>query len=399
MKKTLTLVTLLAAGTSQAAGIAIDTQGGRATGMGSTGVASSKDASSIYFNAAGILGVNRLDAQLGDSLILGTLNFTPEGGSEQTQNPLSPPPHAYFVYKFSPQVAAGVGVFVPYGAVSFWPDDFTGRFIAKSSRVTSADINPTVAFAPLDWLRLGAGVQLVYGSLNITRRLPFPGGLPEGTLELTGTDWGFGYNVGVQADVVPRLLTVGAHYRSEVNMTLAGDADFQDVPAPAVPLTPPDQEFELDLTLPASVGLGVAITPMEKLTLAVDANWVQWSSLQQLLFEFQTTSALNQPAVKDWHSRVNVRVGGEYKATDALAVRAGFVYDPAATPEETLGPDLPDFDRLKFSLGAGYAFSAFRADLGYQLVLIRDQRSTLPALPGTYNGMAHILGLTLGYSQ
>jgi long-chain fatty acid transport protein len=151
--------------------------------------------------------------------------------------------------------------------------------------------------------------------------------------------------------------------------------------------------------MPASLGLGVAVTPIPRLTLAFDANWVRWSSLEQLFFELQTTAAASPPAPKNWEDRWNFRLGGEYGVTDALAVRAGIVYDPTPSPEETLSPDLPDADRLRFSVGAGYAFSSFRVDAGYQLVVLQEQRSTFPPLPGTYSGTAHVIGLTLGYSR
>ena len=395
MKKTLTLVTLLAAGTSQAAGIAVDTQNGRATGMGSTGVANSQDASAIYYNAAGILGVKQLDAQLGGTLIAGSLSFTPQGGTQQTQNPLAPPPHAYFVYKVSPQVAAGVGVFTPFGANSRWPDDFVGRQISQQSQVATYDINPSVAYAPLSWLRLGAGVQAVYGTVDLSRKVNL--GTSEGTINLMGNAWGLGFNAGVQADLMPGMLTLGAHFRSRVRMNLEGDADFQDFPPVE---TFADRPFTSTLRLPAQLGLGVAVTPLPKLLLTADANWVQWSSIQQLLFELNPAPPTgNQPSIKNWEDRWNVRVGAEYGVTEALAVRAGFVYDPTPSPEETLAPDLPDADRLKFSLGAGYTLAAFRLDAGYQLVLLQEKRSTFEPLPGTYSGMAHVLGLTLGYSQ
>lgn len=402
MKKTLTIVTLLAAGASQAAGIAIDTQSGRATGMGSTGVASMRDASSIYYNAAGILGVKTLDAQLGGSLILVNLGLTPEAtGVEQSQNPVSPPPYGYFVYKFHEQFAAGVGVFTPFGANSQWPEDFVGRQLARESRVATYDINPTLAFAPMKWLRLGVGFQAVYGTIDVRRQVvvppPSPAAGATGELELSTNAWGIGYNAGLQADVVPGLLTLGAHFRSRVLMYSEGDADFSGFPEPVAPAFP-DQPVRLDVELPASLGLGVSVTPLERLTLAADVTWVQWSSIQQLLFEFQTNPEFNQPSVKRWEDRWNVRVGGEYLVTNALAVRAGFVYDPTPSPEDTLAPDLPDADRLKFSVGAGYAFSAFRVDAGYQLVLLQEQRSTFPPLPGTYQGTAHVIGLTLGYS-
>ncbi|WNG40900.1 transporter [Archangium violaceum] len=402
MKKTLMAVTLLAAGASQASGLAIDTQSGRATGMGSTGVASAKDSSAIFYNPAGILGVNKLDAQLGDALILVNLGFTPEGGAEQSQNTVSPPPHAYFVYKFTEQLGAGVGVFTPFGANSRWPDDFVGRQIAIASSVTTFDINPTLGFAPVKWLRIGAGAQIVYGMVEVERRLVFGAGIPEGSLQLTTDTWGFGFNAGVQADLVPGMLTLGATYRSRVGMDTEGDADFEGVP-PGLPApiaaSLVDQPVTLDVTMPATVGLGLAFSPTPRLTLAFDANWVEWSTIQELLFQFQTVPALSEPAPKRWSDRWNFHVGGEFKATDALALRLGFIYDPTPTPEETLTPDLPDADRLNFSAGLGYALSNFRADLGYQFVLLQDQRSTAEELPGTYSGSAHVIGLTLGYSQ
>jgi long-chain fatty acid transport protein len=390
-------LTLLAAGASQAAGFAVDTHSARATGMGSVGAASSRDASSIFYNPAGILGVNKLDIQLGDTLILADLSFTPEGGAEESNLMPSPPPHGYFVYKFHDKAAVGVGVFAPYGSKVTWPEGFSGRFIAQESSLLTLDINPTLAFAPVDWIRLGAGVQIEYGAFGLTNFVsPL---IPGASAELSGTAWGFGYNAGVQVDVVPNFFTVGAHYRSEVKLGFEGDVEFRDVPAPAVGLVPPNQEFALTWRMPATLGLGVSLKPLPRLTVAADANWFDWGSTRELTVELQTTPTASQTLPKHWHTRWNFHIGGEYGVSDALAVRAGFIYDPTPTPEETLTPDLPDADRLNFALGAGYKFGALRADLAYQFVVLMEQRSTFPLLPGTYDGTAHVIGLTLGYSQ
>nr|QKW93762.1 long-chain fatty acid transporter [Vitiosangium cumulatum] len=398
MKKTLTVVTLLAASASQAAGLTIDTQSGRATGMGSTGVASSVDASSIYYNPAGILGVNKLDALLGASFIIANLGFTPEGGTKQTQTTPSPPPHAYFAYKLSDQLALGVGVFTPYGANIKWPDDFVGRQIAKSAKVATYDINPTVGFAPVKWLRIGAGAQILYGTVDLERALIFAP-TTEGSVKLSTNDWGFGYNLGVQVDVMPGLLTLGATYRSWVKMYTRGEADF-DVPAPFSAVLV-DQPVKLDVTMPSTVGLGASVTPIEKLTLAVDVNWVDWSTIDELLFELENPPPTlpNTPVPKNWKDTWSFHIGGEYKPTADLALRLGFIYDPTPTPEDTLTPELPDATRLNFTAGIGYKHSHFRADLGYHFVQLLEQRSTSPVLPGTYSGTAHVIGLTLGYSQ
>jgi long-chain fatty acid transport protein len=397
MKKTLTLVTLLAASTSQASGLSVDTHGARATGMGSVGVANNQDASAIYYNPAGILGVNELDLQLGDTLILADLSFTPEGGTKQSKLMPAPPPHGYFVYKLHETLAAGVGVFAPYGSDISWPDDFVGRFVTQKSSLLTLDINPTVAFAPVDRVRLGVGVQLEYGALSLERELS--PALPGASQRLSGTAWGVGYNAGLQVDVVRNLVTVGAHYRSEVKLDFDGDVESRDVPPPAAPLVPPDQEFSLTWRMPASLALGVSVTPLPRLVVAADANWFEWSSTRELAIELKTTPDFNQTLNKRWRNRWNFHLGGEYGVTDALAVRAGFIYDPTPIPQETLTPDVPDSDRLNFAVGAGYKFSTFRADLGYQLVVLREQRSTFEDLPGTYSGTAHVIGLTLGYSR
>ncbi|MFL5348930.1 MAG: transporter, partial [Hyalangium sp.] len=69
------------------------------------------------------------------------------------------------------------------------------------------------------------------------------------------------------------------------------------------------------------------------------------------------------------------------------------------TPAETLTPDLPDFDRYSASVGLGFNFEPIRADLGYQFVLLHKTTSTASGFEGFYDGTAHVMGLTIGYSM
>ena len=62
-------------------------------------------------------------------------------------------------------------------------------------------------------------------------------------------------------------------------------------------------------------------------------------------------------------------------------------------------PALDDADRLAFTGGLGYGFGALRADLAYQFVQLSENESSAPGIPGTYEGTAHVFGLTLGYSM
>ncbi|NMO22155.1 transporter [Pyxidicoccus fallax] len=397
MKKTLSVVALLAAGTSQAAGFQINTQSARSTGMGNATAAWLTDSSAIYYNAANILGDKKLDVTVGDTGILPSLKFTPVGGTEQGQKTtLSPPPHVFATYRVMDKLAVGLGVYTPFGARSRWVDDFTGRFRARESAMAIYNINPTVAYQVHERIRVGAGLNIGRGTLELKRGLDFVES--EGNVHMGASAWGVGFNAGVQGVVVPKLVTVGVHYRSTMKLGFEGNADFQNIPAEFQSRLP-DTRVEGDVTLPQSIAAGIAVTPLERLTVAFDANLVDWSDFKELAIQFPDNPSLNNPLPKRWKATWNFHLGAEYGVTEALQVRAGLVLDPSPSPDDTLTPDLPDADRLAVTAGVGYNFGVLRADAGYQFVSLSDKESTAVGMPGTYNGTAHVFGLTLGYSM
>ncbi|MBZ4422894.1 OmpP1/FadL family transporter [Myxococcus sp. RHSTA-1-4] len=396
MKKTLSLVTLLAAGATQAAGFQIDTQSARSTGMGNASTAALDDSSAIYSNAANILGVKKLDITVGDTGILPFIEFTPTDGAAQGQKmTLSPPPHVFVVYRPFEKAAFGLGAYTPYGARSRWEDDFVGRFKGRESSLAAYYINPTFAYQLHEYFRLGVGVDVVRTTVELKRSINFVES--EGGVHLGGAAWGVGFNAGFQAVLLPGELTAGVHYRSAVSTKYEGLADFQNIPQ-QFQARMLDQRVEADVKFPATLSLGLAATPMENLTLAFDVQMVDWASMKELTIQFPDNPALNNPVEKRWVAKAKYHLGAEYTLRPELQVRAGFVVDLSPSPAETLTPDLPDADRYKFSLGAGYAMGNLRADAAYQLVLLASTESTGAGLDGTYSGTAHVLGVTLGYS-
>jgi long-chain fatty acid transport protein len=395
MKKTLSVVTLLAAGVSHAAGFSIDTHSGRATGLGSTANATMEDSSAVAYNAANILGVQKLDITLGDTAIIPRLEFTPEDGNTQGfKSTVVPPPHLFAAYRINESMAAGVGLYVPFGAGANWVDDFVGRTKGYESQVATYFINPTFAYQVMDRLRVGAGVSLIRGTVNIRRKLDFVDS--EGTIELGGGGWGFGYNVGVQYEAVQKLLSIGAQFRGPSKVNFEGSGDFQDIPA-EFEARLVDQPLTSSITLPGSTGIGLKFTPMDRLTIGFDANVVLWSSIEEFGIEFENPE-LSSFLPKRWKDTWNFHLGAEYGVTDALDLRLGLAYDPSPSPEDTLTPDLPDANRYKASVGVGYDFNPVRVDLGYQFAYLGDTPSSAPGIEGTYGGIGHGICLTLGYT-
>jgi long-chain fatty acid transport protein len=396
MKKTLSVVTLLTAGVCHAAGFSVDTHSARATGLGSTANAVIDDSAAIAYNPANLLGVEKLHIAVGDTAIIPRLRFTPEGGEQQGfKSTVVPPPHAFAAYRINEKMAAGVGVYVPFGAGTNWVDDFVGRTKGYESQVAIFFINPTFAYQPMEGLRVGAGVSLVRGTVSIKRKLDFLE--KEGTVELGGGGWGFGYNLGVQYAAVPKFLDIGVQFRGPSKVSFDGEGDFQEIPAEFESRLV-DQPISAEITLPGSVGAGLKMTPMDRLTLAFDANVVLWSSLDVFGISFKNEE-LSSFLPKQWKNTLNLHLGGEYAVTDTMDVRLGLAYDPSPSPEETLTPDLPDADRYKISAGVGYDFQPVRVDLGYQFAFLGDTKSTAPGIRGTYHGIGHGITLTVGYTM
>ena len=162
--------------------------------------------------------------------------------------------------------------------------------------------------------------------------------------------------------------------------------------------------------MPATATLGVAYT-QGRLTVEADADWTFWSSYKSLALDFKDEYLLLADTTKEknWKDVVAVYVGGEYRVTDPLALRLGFRYDPTPVPAETMGPELPDADKLYYCAGAGYKYNSWTFDLAYMFVDKKDRtvnnQSVPPIVAGTpltgfngeWTGDAHLVAFDVGY--
>ncbi len=378
------------------AGFKLDVNGSRATGMGGAVTAFTDDPSSIYYNAAGISGRKGFGIQAGVSLIIPMINFTHADDGETTSGPIgvSPPPHGFITFGLTDDLAIGVGIFSPFGASGNWPADWEGRFKAIKSSLQVFDINPTLAYRVHPRLKLGVGFNAVRGTLTIQRALNFID--TEGNVILGGGAWGFGWNAGAQIEIVEKRFFFGATYRSPVTLKFEGRAHFSNVPVEFSNRLK-DQEINGTVILPAQANFGLMLQPIDRLRLALDANYVEWSSFTDLTINFENPD-LTVPLQKKWVDQVSVHFGGELDVSKSVSVRLGVVYDPTPAIRPTLTPDIPDSTRVKLTAGVGWKHdSGFGVDIGYQFVALTGAESTSPGFSGTYGGTAQVVGLTLTY--
>lgn len=403
------------------------------------------DASSIYYNPAA-LAMLPSAVSVGLTAIYNTGSFTYDSSGVEVEREAGVPlvPHAYASYRFGERWAAGLGFFAPYGLRIEWPEDFEGRFISRESAHQGLYFQPTLAFEAVPGvLAVGAGVDVVRGGIEINQHVDAPIenpllavlGVPLGTDiargRLAGDGWGVGAHVGVYWTPGERL-ALGARYMHEVEVDLDGDADFEQiatgrtllipdettgelVPTPLDALVAPsfqeggpldDQTATTAFTLPpqAVVGIRYGVTPSA--FVVADYQWTGWSTFDRIVagFEHGGSVALDL----DYEDTHTFRVGGEYAAGPALDLRAGFIYNTAASPAESVTPVLPEAERNLYTVGLAYRFGAFQADLFYNYVRQADRRGRvrsallLPATPedlevGVYSSAAHLFGITMAW--
>ncbi len=393
------VLAVVAAGEAGASGVALDLQSGRGVAMAGSVVGFIDDASAIYYNPAGIAQGQGIDVELGITVIVPIFSNTAANGVQtNAESNLITPPFFYATYGISDEVTVGIGVFTPYGLSLSYPAGWPGRFLVSSVDDKEFDINPTVAFH-FGPVRFGGGFQAVYSSVELKRDInlltsnPNVYTPPAPNADLGASAWGFGGNVGVQVDIIEKVLQIGATYRSRVTFNYNGNVHFSNIPPPYQGLLY-DQPGSTNITTPDSVALGVAFRPLACLTLDADVAWFGWQVFQSIALTYPQTPALNSVEPKSWHHSWQGKIGAEWVIDEHWVLRAGLMYDETPSPTSTLQPDIPDSSRLNFAGGFGWRSGAFHVDFGAQWIYFFPVTSgitstSLPLYnPASYNANA-----------
>lgn len=406
-----------AAGEAGAAGYSLFEQGARALGMAGAFTARTDDPSAMFFNPAGLAQVEGQALLISPNVIFfhsefsGTAPSPGYGVIEKTEDKALFPLALYYA-RNAGKVAAGIGMYNPYGLEVDWesPDTYTGRYISTRSTVRPFFFVPTVAVALNDRLRVGAGANLVFSKVELERHIPafnpFLGQTVDvGTVLLESeTEFGAGWNAGIQWQPADKF-RVGATYRSKVSVDYHGSADFTRRDTgdpqfdPIVQATfPPDQGIATSVPFPAQGSIGFAYEPCSAWAFEGDFNWTWWDELESLEVHFLSTPVLDFEAVQDWKGVMNIRVGTEHRRAD-WSYRAGYYYDRTPQPRASMGPLLPDSDRHGITLGLGHDFGRTTLD-AFALGIIAPERSTegenRDGYDGTYSNKSFTMGLSLG---
>ncbi len=402
-------------------GFSIYEQGAKATAMGGAFIAMSNDVTAVFYNPAGITSLKGLQLGLGATIIMPEFSFQGPTNVDanlytKAKKQIFPPTHFYITYGVTDRLTAGFGFYTMFGLGSDWPRDWPGRVLATKSNVQTFSFNPVLAYKVLDNLSVAAGFTYMIGTVDLQKSIYI---VPADTYvesELKANGTGYGFNVGVQYKPMEKL-TVGAVYRHNVLMKFNdGDATFEipelknQLMNQALQTNFPNTKGSSELNFPNEIGLGISYAFTDQLAAEFDFMQLGWSSYDVLKIKFKKPVAgqTESEAVKNYVNSYSLRFGLEYKVNENFAVRAGYLRDNHAVPDEYAEPTLPEGDRNLYSFGVGYKLNNNVTFDAYYMLLLQDDRTIKDSklevngqpfpFNGTYKGMANMFGLTMGIS-
>ncbi len=266
-----------------------------------------------------------------------------------------------------------------------------------------------------------------------------------------GNGWGLGFNLGGLARVNEKL-QVGASINVPLKITVSGTA-YNRFYMPNIPtlwensdsaiianpgavgqlflsgdVVSDSSDFETELKLPVSMGIGLSYQATERLTVSFDAEYTLWSMYEGFNFMYTNVQGLHGPADTsalandffssdvsspvDWENAGKVALGLQYEIPKflspdvALTMLGGAAADqsPARKVKQFTPQMLDTGDKYTFSLGA--LFHIQRWDIGVtstythmpELVVAGvEMDKVYQRFPGTYKGGTYETIMSFNY--
>lgn len=404
-----------------------------ASGLGTAyagSAAIADNASTIYFNPAGMTRLPGLNISLGANLIGPSFKFENDGNSSLPTAFRTNPgvqlggnggnaggwgfvPNMYLSYQATDRVYLGLGFGAPFGLKTEYDKDWMGRYHSQSFDIKTININPSIAFKVTPSLSLGAGFNIQRIDATYEKATPVPLGpvaapfygapYVSGDVKTRVKNTGYGWNVGLMYE--PSEDTrIGLSYRSRVKHKATGDTDLSFM-VPSRGVMARSSEAKATVSLPDTFVLSAYQRLDPRWELLGDISWTGWSSIPTLKIVNPSLSdaELNLKFKDAWR----IAVGAQYQLNDSWKLKGGLAWDQSPVRKASYRPaSLPDNDRYWISLGAQYKPSENTTlDFGYSLLVMpgnkvdnnNDNQAQYGRLSGKYKGNAHILGLQLSH--
>jgi long-chain fatty acid transport protein len=396
-----------------AGGFQLNLQGIKGVGMGGAFTGLGSDASTVFFNPAGMNNLSGHSFTAGFNYVMPKVSLqTPETANINQTSPNATPFHFYYSGQLNDRMKFGFLVNNQFGSTSSFEEDWQGRYIIQNIALKTFMFQPTMSYKIHDKLFIGGGFVYARGSFTTEKAVPVASATTtEGKAELSGSGDGVGYNIGLFSNIYSLKketsttdFRLGISYRSSMPIDLPnGEVKFTNIPVALQNKFPATTTFVSKITLPAVFTAGLSVKHAKEnysLEFAYDFNYTTWSVYDTLAFDFANNDTPDSKTPKDWQNSVTHRFGLDFTYKQKYSVRVGAYYDNTPVKDGYVSPELPDATLLAYTAGLGYKVNdKFSVDLSY-IRQSAERESSLESANFTakYNRIVNVFGIGLNYN-
>lgn len=385
------------------------------------------DASTLFYNPAGLVLLDDSQLVIGGSLVnvnskfSGTSSVVPGGlpnpaltltGTVNNNAKYIPVPAVYFARKVNDRLAWGVGIYAPYGLKTDWGNTSILRYAATTTNLQIIDVSPAISSKVSDNLSLGFALDIQFADVDYDA----VGGVPGLGVDSVGTNHGESIGIGAHAGLMWQVkpqTRVGLNYQSQVQHQFYGRSTLTGALVDGIDpnaFAENTNLFSDPANFPAMTTAGVYHEVNSQWALMASASYIEWQSIQSLVLNGTVSTGgqlIRVAADLNFKNTWRVVGGAKYMLNDKWSFRGGVGYDQTPTNDTDRDIRLPDGDRVGVALGGHYQYNEkLGFDFGWthlfmQKANINKAQDTLtPAgniqqtvvTTGTVSGNANIIG-------
>lgn len=385
-------------GAASASGFQLMEQNASGIGNAYAGSAAvAENASTIYYNPAGMTQLQDREVSAGASAIRTSFKFsnngttlpptgTSGGGNGGDAGGWGFVPNGYASMALTKDIYAGIGISSPFGLKTQYDSNWIGRYQSISFDIKTLNINPSLAYRVNEKVSLGFGLNWQQIDAEYLRQTIANGG---GQVKVSLQDSSWGWNAGALFTLSPST-KVGVSYRSAIKHETTGNTRGMV-----------NNDSSAVIKVPDTFIMSVSQALSDKWVMLGDVSRTGWASIPQVEIMNSNTGALQQPLNTEYRNTWRVALGANYQYTEALKLKFGVAFDqtPTQDPQHRLS-SLPDNSRVWFSTGAQYKIGrTSTVDMGLAYLYLKDpsinnDQTALNrgAVNGTYTGSVWVMG-------
>ncbi|WP_248730561.1 outer membrane protein transport protein [Pseudomonas sp. MWU13-2517] len=300
-------------------------------------------------------------------------------------------PTGFLVVPIGDRFAFGLSQVVPQGMKTTWNENSKFRDFAVDTKIETVGLTGSLSFKVNDEFSVGAGVIYQRSQGFVSQNVDllaaadvspglggtgFPTGVGHSLMRVKVDNSSVGWFTGIVWK--PTLQdTLGLNYHAKIKNKMTGKYNIYtdaigrnamtnpigpngetlvEMAYPGLKLFPDGANASTQLDIPATAAVDWVHQFNDRWTMGVSVMWTEWSSFQNLTLKSEGSTIVAIPY--NYKNAWMTSIGGDFKATDELTLRAGVAYDQTPTRNSTRDPRIPDGDRYFLSFGAGYDIKA-----------------------------------------